>query len=497
MKLAGKLTLLFLSVVFVLTALTGYLTVRREYQAFLRRHERQSLAIGGASSGQLRMAWNERGGRGLYEAVETIDGQDRDVRVRWVWLDGKSPLSEPTSDIERAIADTMRSSRRTIITRTEDGLVRTYYPVQLDAHRGGGLELSTGLAEVDRQTRDTIRMTLVSMAAMALCAVGIVYVAGIRMVGRPLEQLVEKTRRAGEGDFSRPVEIRSHDELAQLGAALNAMCTQLAAQQQTIRDELEARRATEDQLRHADRLKTVGRLAAGVAHEVGTPLNVVSGRAGLIARGKLSPAEITSSAEIIQAESRRIAAIVRQLLDFARQNAPRRVQVDPRTLIESTVQLLQPLAKKQAVAIQVQAADDCPQLLADEGQLQQVLTNIIVNGIQAMPNGGQLIVRVADAMSERLDGEGALEAGRTGPTEDGCRIEIEDQGVGIPEDQLGQIFDPFFTTKEVGQGTGLGLSISHSIIEEHGGTIRAASRLGQGTRFTIYLPVERSCPATS
>src|SRR6202044_3094911 len=164
---------------------------------------------------------------------------------------------------------------------------------------------------------------------------------GVWLVGRPLQLLTEKTRRAGAGDLSNPIHLVRRDELAELGLALNLMCNRLAAAPERLRGETEARIAALEQLRHADRLKTVGRLASGMAHELGTPMNVVLARAELI--GLEAPSEtVIASAKIIKAQIQLMAAMIRQLLDFGRRGRAHKEAVDLRQLAERTVQLLDP-----------------------------------------------------------------------------------------------------------------------------------------------------------
>ena len=255
--------------------------------------------------------------------------------------------------------------------------------------------------------------------------------------------------------------------------------------------------AAVEQLRHADRLKTVGRLASGVAHELGTPLNVIAGRAGMISSGRLSPTEAAQSAEIIRNQSQQMTQIIRQLLDFSRQNSPRRVAVDLSSVIRQTVGLLMPLAEKREVTIE---ADDVSTGLVgriDVGQIQQVLSNLLINAIQAMPSGG-----VVKIVARRR----GLKPGESGPLADSSDdeaateylvITIEDEGGGITEEHLDHLFEPFFTTKDVGEGTGLGLSISYGIVQEHGGWIDVQSDVGSGSIFAVYLPAELQTDSAS
>jgi signal transduction histidine kinase len=357
----------------------------------------------------------------------------------------------------------------------------TYCPVRLASGGLGGLELAESLHSLDEQANATLRAGLASIGAMAVAGVLVCWLIGVRWVVRPLERLIDKTRRVGQGDFSEPLDLKRHDELGELAAALNEMCQQLDHQQQRIQTETTERLAAMEQLRHADRLKTVGRLAAGIAHELGTPLNVVSGRAGLIASGKLTGEEVRQSAMTIKNEADRITGIIRQLLDFARRRSPQRSQIDLREVARQTTQLLEPLASKRGVELRVEGNGRPVMACADFAQIQQVVTNLVMNAIQAMDHGGDVRVRLGSEL------RAAPEAADSEPSTFAV-LAVEDQGVGIAAEDLEHIFEPFFTTKQVGEGTGLGLSIADGIVREHGGWMEVESRPGQGSRFAIFLP---------
>ena len=356
-----------------------------------------------------------------------------------------------------------------------------YWPVALNAQRQGGIEFSRPMTELDQNKTDVIRRTALLIGGMAMLSGLLATALGIRYVGRPLRQLIEKTRRIAAGDLQHPVYLHGHDELAELADSLNALCQQLAESQETVRQETTARIAATEQLRHADRLKTVGRLASGIAHELGTPLNVVSGRAELIASGKLVGDEIAASAAAIKAEAEKMTGIIRQLLDFARANHPHKAPADLRQVVSQAVDWLHALAERCKARLCFVAGSDSSVVEVDAAQIQQVLTNLIVNAIQAMPEGGPVDIHIrrqaARAPGSRDDRQTEYFA-----------IEIRDQGVGIAEENVQHLFEPFFTTKGVGEGTGLGLSIAYGIVQEHGGWIEVTSRPGAGSCFTVFLP---------
>jgi signal transduction histidine kinase len=487
MRLVAKLTVLFLLVVVFLTTGYGVLVVSRQRQIFEKRCREEAKLMGAEYEGALVLAWQRGGRRGVSEVIQAIRLSTGNSKIRWVWYDaGAGQVDCPIAPIEWF----MDSAEGAIVSfRHQDasgvGCLHTYYPVDVGLGRRGGLEFTDSMHELDEQTQQTITGTLGLVTAVATLSVLVMTLGGIRIVGRPLEALIQKTQRVGEGDFSGPIHLKRNDELGQLAESLNQMCDQLVAQQERISMEAKARLDAMQQLRHADRLKTVGRLAAGIAHELGTPLNVVSGRAGLIASGQLPQSEVIASAVAIEKESKKITTIIRQLLDFARRSTPQRSCVDLRNVVRQTTELVRSLAEKQSVEIHV--TGDGQPLVAeiDPGQIQQVLTNILVNAIHAMPKGGVVTID-SETRLARPEDESDAELQST------ICVSIRDEGAGIDKEHLEQIFEPFFTTKDVGEGTGLGLSIAYGIVREHGGWITVSSRPNEGSCFEVYLPSEQA-----
>ena len=295
--------------------------------------------------------------------------------------------------------------------------------------------------------------------------------------------LAEKARQIGQGDLTPLLNPRGHDELAELALSMNDMCRQLAESQEHARREQERRLAAIEQLQCADRLRTVGQLAAGVAHELGTPLNTISIRADMIAHGELSLEESQENARIIKLQSQRMAAIIRRLLDYARPRPPKRAWIDLRNVARDTITLLTPLGRKDNASITLCQTESACAARVDVDQIEQVLANLLVNALQAGPTGGRRVE--VDVRCKHAARPNSLD-----PTPSQyVRISIRDNGEGIAKENLPNVFDPFFTTKDLGEGTGLGLSIAFGIIQDHGGWIEVTSRLGGGSCFAVYLPV--------
>jgi signal transduction histidine kinase len=228
-------------------------------------------------------------------------------------------------------------------------------------------------------------------------------------------------------------------------------------------------RALEDQLRKAERLAELGTLASGMAHEIGTPMNVILGRAELLMR-KAKDESTRRGLETIVTQVERITKIMKQLLSFARKRPSEKRDLDLVWAIGNVLDMLQEKFKSYGIQVIKEYPPDVPQVLADSDHITQVILNLLLNACQAMPQGGTLTLKLC-------------------PQGDMVELSVQDTGTGIPEEHVSKIFDPFFTTKAVGEGTGLGLTVVHGIIQENNGTIRVNSIPGQGSTFIISLPL--------
>jgi two-component system NtrC family sensor kinase len=225
----------------------------------------------------------------------------------------------------------------------------------------------------------------------------------------------------------------------------------------------------QEQLRHADRLATIGQLAAGVAHELNEPLGNILGFAQLAKKSPNLAAQVEQDLKNIESASLSAREIIKKLMTFARQLPPKKATVDLNKIVTSSIQFFEARFVKADIKLVCRLASDLPKITVDPGQINQVLVNLVVNAMQAMPEGGTLTVE-------------------TRATEEGVHLSVEDTGAGIAKELTTQIFLPFFTTKDVHEGTGLGLAVVHGIVASHGGEISVDTEEGIGTRFVIYLP---------
>ncbi len=480
MRLTLKIALVILFGITLLLSLHSYQTVTRETKILKANLSREARLVGLVLRSMAADIWQRQGETAAQSFLKRAGQLVSDQQVRWVWLEG----TPPTAQAPRVHGDQLAAARRgetvTIIAETADGrdFLFTYLPLKVPGGHIGAIEIGESLADLHGYVRESMNRSALLLVGMVASSLLLLWVAGSFWVGRPVKRLAEQAERMAGGDFTPGPDLKGHDEIAVLAGALDRMRGQLATAQQSDRERLEAL----EKLRHTERLATIGRLSAGMAHELGTPLNVIAGRAKLIARGSLPAEEVTRSATIIGEQAERMTAIMRQLLDFARRGTPRKVPVDLRQLMTGILELLGPVAGKQGVTTRLVPPTEPRVVMADGAQLQQVLINLAMNGLQAMPAGGDLEISL-EPCGDASPPEAVKD--RQGPW---TVIAITDNGVGIAPDDLPHLFDPFFTTKEIGQGTGLGLSIAYGIVAEHGGWIDVESRPGQGSRFRVWLP---------
>ena len=490
MKLARKITLaLTLLAIVVITVLETF-EVRRELErsALDMRHDHRLL--GHTVAGSIGRAWSQAGER---EALLLLDQANRfqeQIHLRWVWLDA-GPTHLPPADIPPPLLTALRSGRDgwRVDETVTPGILRSYTPVLVSGQLGA-IELSESLIQEHQHLRNAVLGAAIATGVIAVAFLVAAMAMGRRLVGHPVEQLVQLAHRIGQGDLEARVHLRQNDELDTLAIAMNRMGELLQKAREAIAVELAGRLAAVEHLRHADRLNTVGKLASGVAHELGTPLNVVLGRSKMISSGEVEGDEVRECAQIISQQAQHMTHIIRQLLDFARRRPPQRAPEDLSQLAARTLSLLRPLAAKRGVSLLSEVPESLV-LEVDAGQLQQVLTNLVVNGVQASKPSGTLRLRAACVRATPPADVG-------GPEADWVRLDVEDEGEGISPEVLPHIFEPFFTTKDVGEGTGLGLAVSYGLVRDHGGWIDVRSEPGRGSCFSIYLPRGgSSCQAAS
>ena len=504
MKLGTKLVTALVILVILVMAVHGYLSIRQD-QHNLEREIRIGMR-GSARSIQTALGsfyGEAQDLNGLKNFVDTIFPRGNihglivyDLNARPVAysasLRHRDELLEldPTPIIELDPGIALRESK------PEDGYVRLqrhfiYYRIEpvfdaanrmvgafVVARHGGSL---TGTIQ---ERRDRILFTTIALVALLSTLILIIV---RRSITRPINHLIGKVREIAKGQWSQRIEIPGRDEVALLANEFNLMSDELRKAHARVLDEQQAKLQLERDLRHSERLASVGRLAAGLAHEIGTPLNIIGGRAEFLMRRSRSPAELTNNLQIIRAQADRITAIVRQLLEFARRKEPVFRTVDLLALLTDVQTLLEHRIEEKGIQVVTDGMAQLPLLHADPDMLQQVFLNLYTNSFYALARGGSIKIRAGVAPAHRSETVSFNAATQ-------IWITFEDNGIGILPEHIERVFDPFFTTKDVGEGSGLGLAVSYGIIKDHGGEIRAESEPGKFTRFVIELPTDHISP---
>jgi two-component system, NtrC family, sensor kinase len=365
--------------------------------------------------------------------------------------------------------------------------ILSYVPV--DPAGRSIIELSEPQAASDLLARVGWWSLAFQTLTLAMLLAGVTYWLLRWFVGSPLQKLANLARRIGNGELDARVTVEpdADDEVAILGHEMNRMGERLLEAKQTVED-LEAKRTeTLEQLRHADRLRTAGQLAGVLAHELGTPLNVVFGHARILEQELATSDEGRSSAKTILEQVTRMTRIIKDLLGFVRRGQ-RAGRCDLVELAETAKRTLQPLLGRQRVKVEVSSTQ--PVLLeADAQQLLQVLTNLIVNAMQATHTPDGVVQVLVDTVEADPPVGVHAKPGRYG------RLAVVDRGIGIPKEAIPRLFEPFFSTRN--EGTGLGLAVVDGIVREHHGWIRVESAVGEGSRFEVFLPSDAQAAGAS
>ena len=466
MKLAIKLIVIQVLVVCGCLAIDARFAIHRERTLFKKESERNALLLGRVISGFIEETWNEKGERAATALLNRMTVQKAGFRFRSLSLKKTAAVSnEPRIALDKL--DELKSgnaiSFHQDVEPNKEELV-TYVPLSIDNGFQYALELTEDMEQMREYTSNTVVKTIVLAVGMMLLGSIAIGTTVMRIIGHPLQELSTLAECVAKDDYSQRFSLEGRGELSILAESFNSMCEHLEANRLARIEALE-------QLRHADRLKTVGTLASSVAHELGTPINIISARAGIVLDGPANEEELTEHISIIHGQCHRMTTIIRNLLNYSRRQASEFQPVNLGQIIDETVILLQPLIKRKDGTLIVKKNDLGGIVVGVSDELRQVLSNLVINAIHAIPQGGKVEIKLY---------------GKDGSTV----LEVADNGVGIDDEDQKKIFEPFFTTKSVGEGSGLGLAIARDIVSEHDGELRVESKKNEGSRFFVTLPLE-------
>jgi two-component system NtrC family sensor kinase len=355
----------------------------------------------------------------------------------------------------------------------------------------GVLDIIYPLDDVNRSLRaSTLWIAAVSLTFIVIASLAVGFFVH-RLVYLPLRDLEGGAQRLSTGNLDQPIPVRSDDEFGKLASLFNGMTDALRNSRQQLREwgrtleqKVESRtqelRLAQAETMRGEKLASVGLLASGVAHELNNPLTGILTFSHLLRRKMPDKSADAEDMDLVIRETKRCAAIIKRLLDFAREKLPEKKFTDLNQVIDDTVRIVEQPAHLRDIEITLDLDRTLPPIWIDADQIKQVIMNMVVNAQHAVEEKGSI------AISTHRSSDPRAPATEPKPM---VAISIVDTGCGIPEANLQRIFDPFFTSKDVGKGTGLGLSVSHGIVEAHGGLIEVESKVGEGSTFRVLLPL--------
>jgi two-component system NtrC family sensor kinase len=388
-----------------------------------------------------------------------------------------------SAEVRTAVLDEGRAwNDRAFVVR--DWYITAYEPIR---NAGGQIIGILYVGTLEKPYIDTAKGVMLTFTLLAsLCVLLLLimlYFSTTRII-KPLQRMVAATHQIADGDLNHKVEIQSQDEIGELASAFNQMTEKLKAANKELVDwattlekkvEERTKELVEMQARlvQSEKLASLGKLAAGIAHEINNPLGGVLIYTHLLLEDADKGSAQSENLKKIVKETTRCKDIVKGLLEFSRPKEPEMVLTDIHDALNRALAIFEPQALFQNIKVQKEFSE-VPRIVADSSQLQQVFINIISNAAEAMAGSGILTIRTSlDKQTDRI------------------QIEFTDTGHGIKPEDMSRLFEPFFTTKEVGKGTGLGLAISYGLVQKHQGSIEVRSEIGKGSVFTVILPVKR------
>jgi two-component system NtrC family sensor kinase len=410
--------------------------------------------------------------KGRNIGTATIFFNDLRISTNVLTPDGKRAIGTRVSKEvkEHVLTQGKRWTDRAFVVN--DWYITAYEPIEdIFGERVGMLYVGVLEAKyADIRNKALSVFVLITVAGMAL-AIGLGYILANKIM-YPVHQLIKASQQVSEGSLTPEIGPISKNEIGVLQGTFRDMIESLKERDRRRRAEAENR------LLQSEKQSSVGRLAAGVAHEINNPLTGILTFTRILQRSKDIGDKSQSHLKKIAESTVRVRKIVKGLLDFSRQTELDQEATDVNRLIRTVISPMENQALVKGVTITFNPGENLPMLTLDRSQFQSVLINLIINAFDAMEQGGTIIISTGIILSA------------SDTDQKGVEITVADTGCGIQHEDLDKLFDPFFTTKEVGKGTGLGLSVSYGIVQRHGGTIRVQSEVGRGSTFTIWIPVD-------
>ena len=485
MKLGTKLTLYLSLIIVLVLSGYGYLDILSRRDALVGKMKAEVRSTGQtlrASLDQISLPDEMEYVQGLIDAVceyERTSGvivfyqQENLIFYSHASKEGAEPYLKL---IRRSIRE--NRPEETYGTYKEAPVFSYTFPLQnREGKNIGGVSILQSTSFMEGNIKRAKWSILIATLLLIGGTVALILAATRTWLTHPISRLMEGIDHLSKGDLDYQIHLKGRNELSHLAIAFNRMAVDLKEARERIIREAETKLELERNLRRSEKLATVGQLASGLAHEIGTPLNIIYGRTEMVKR-RVEDDEIKKYLDTVLHQTERITRIIQQLLGFVRKKKPEQKALDIRIILENTVDLLDHQIRKQRVRVTKDLRDGLPAVIGDPDQLQQVFLNLILNAIQSMPEGGTIRL----SASPRRTSKGGLE----GVHRLYLEIDVEDTGAGIESEVIQDIFNPFFTTKDT--GTGLGLMVTQGIVQDHEGWIDVKSAVRKGSVFKVFLP---------
>ncbi|MDD5222648.1 MAG: ATP-binding protein [bacterium] len=487
MKISTKVILVLISASIVLFGVYGALRVRAEKQTFIRRAKNNTRLLGRTLQSATENALRDHHIENIQKTFEMLTSVEPAVEAI-VFNPQLEPMAA-SKDVIKNNPGFQSVAKLTIEKREEylqlhplddpDSVIIGLPLNSVEGNLAGVLIVNNSLFEMKKTSNSTILEIIKLLTIIIFINTLVIFIFGTFYIRRPLEGLTGAMKKVRSGELQPVHFAQRKDETGMLANEYNHMVEELQKARQLLAEEAEQSRAQQRALQRADKLISIGRLAAGVAHEIGSPLQVLSGRARVMVEENLAPEETKHNAKILVEQIERITRIVEQLLQFARQRPVQKNEISLREVIKPVIDLLGYEARHHGISVTLASDSSVPSVYADPDQIQQVVFNLVSNSILATSEGGRISVNITS---------GTIKVAEKKEENPSARLIFVDTGKSIPPDILPHIFEPFFTTRAEDGGTGMGLAIVQSIIQEHDGRISVETKAGIGTRFIVDLP---------
>ncbi len=479
MSIAKKVTLVVSLLAGLLLAVVGLIAWQHRDAELTERMRKDGWILAAVVRAAAEAQLDNYGRLG---ALEDMVSKGMPAKVIFYGPDGRVVAPAPAEERPPVNRKALRiMERNTEEEELSSGVYVFRFPLRLEGSETVAGALEMRLDPERYQERSWFPIGVLVASGLLLLFAGLVGLFSREAIQTPIAQLMQGMDHVIKGDLTQVLPLDRTDEIGRIAYRFNEMTARLREAQKEIHASAEAKLGLEQRLRQSEKLATIGQLSAEIAHEVGTPLNVIGGRARTITRKADRPEVVTKNATIIADQATRITKIIQQMLDLSRARVPEWTTVDLTRALDDALSLLEHQLERGAIEVTRDLPDDLPPVRGDADGLQQVFINLIHNAAGAMPEGGELILS-GHAVTRRKGGLDLAAPQRY------VAVQIADTGEGIPEEKREQIFDPFYSTKRKGEGTGLGLTVVLGIVKEHDGWIEVEPGEESGTVFSIFLP---------